>query len=105
MTKTHIDAANEADNRGLTLREATQHFLSGALPEEVLANAETDDEAARMTLKMMRAFQEGAFWACWLFHREFYQDKPDTFKLMCEILEEHANVRDISEGKKKNRLN
>lgn len=105
MTKTNVEASNEAKNRGLTLREATQQFLSGALPEEVLANAETDDEAARLTVKMMRAFQEGAFWACWLLHREHCQDKPDTFKLMCQILEEHANVRDISEGKNQARLN
>jgi len=100
MTKTH-----KPTDRGLTLREATTDFLSGALPEEVLAKAETDDESARMTMKMMRAFQEGAFWACWRLHLEMSKEKPDTLGVMENLLAEHAAVRDISEGKRKNRLN
>ena len=100
-----MDKTHQPTDRGLTLREATQDFLSGALPEEVLAKAETDDESARTTVKMMRAFQEGAFWACWRLHLELSKEKPEILDVMEALLAEHAAVRDISEGKRKNRMN
>jgi hypothetical protein len=93
------------ENRGLTLRDATERFLDGALPESVLAKAETDDESARQTMKMMRAFQEGAFWVCWLVYRDLCHEKPRTMDLLCEILEEHARVRDIVQKGWKGSLN
>jgi hypothetical protein len=94
-----------SEDRGLTLRDATQRFLDGALPESVLADAESGDESARQTMKMMRAFQEGAFWACWLIYRDLCHDAPRTMDLLCEILEEHARVRDIVQKGWKGSLN
>lgn len=93
------------EDRGLTLRDATERFLDGALPESVLANAETDSESARQTMKMMRAFQEGAFCACWIVYRDLCNDTPRTLDLLIEILNEHSRVRDIVQKGWKGSLN
>lgn len=84
-------------DRGLTLREATTRFMDGALPEEVLSRCTEDHDAASRAMLAMRAFQEGAFWACWRLYREVLSDKPRLLDVMESILKEHAAVRDIAE--------
>jgi hypothetical protein len=79
----------------MTLKEATEHFIGGALQGKDAWNKDLAPEAKKAALVMIRAFQCGAVWACRRFNHEMLQDNPKPYQVMLEILEEHAAVEGL----------
>jgi hypothetical protein len=90
--KTPKEIAQEAAERGLTLRQATNTFLGEYLPPGTLDAGEEDNEAASRVLLAMRSFQEGAYWAVWRLHFEYLKDHPKVLDTMESIIEEREAV-------------
>lgn len=90
------------ENTNESLKEATGHFLHSHLRSPGFQMLASDKSQDASRVLAMRIFHEGAFWMCWrifdAIEKQRYA-KNDLLAILTSVMADHAEVREICEGR------